>query len=358
MQQVSPASRRLWPMAAATCLLAVAAALAGCGKKQDAQAVVGQVIAHVGPDDVTQQEVDNELRLANVPPDKRSDAIVKAILGRVIERKYLAQQAIATKLDREPTVHLDALRSREQILAGAYAQRDLSTKVSAISKAEVDDYIQAHPTQFAKRQIFQVEQISFPLQKDMSAISAATKDMTTLDQVEAKLNELGIKFSRGTGALDSATIPSELLKPLEARKPDDVFLIRTRTGASFFKVVSAEDKPLTGEDANNFAKREVSVDLAKKTSQQSYEAALASAKFEGDYARIMTTSTPATNVQAPAPAGGEGAVGEKPAGSEAATGEKPPGGETETGAEKPESQVKPAGEEKAPGETKKDPSKD
>jgi hypothetical protein len=230
--------------------------------------------------------------------------------------------------------------------------------VSAISKAEVDDYIQAHPSQFAKRQIFQVEQISFPLQKDMSPISAATKDMTTLDQIEAKLNELGIKFSRGTGALDSATIPAELLKPIEARKPDDVFLIRTRTGASFFKVVSAEDKPLGGEDANRFAKQELSVDLAKKTSQQSYEAALASAKFEGDYTRIMTTSTPATNVQAPAPGGGEGAVGEKPAGGEAATGEKPSGGETETGAEKPENQEKPAGEGKAPGEIKKDPSKD
>ena len=358
MLRVFPASRLHWRIAAAACLFAAAGALAGCGKKQDAQAVIGQVIAHVGPDDVTQQELDNELRLANVPPDKRSDAVVKAVLGRVIERKYLAQQAIAMKLDREPTVHLDVLRSREQILAGAYAQRDLSTKVSAISKAEVDDYIQAHPAQFAKRQLFQVEQISFPPQKDMSAISTATKDMTSLDQVEAKLNELGVKFSRGTGTIDGATLPSELLKPLEARKADDVFLIRTRTGASFFKVSSADDKPLTGEDADRFAKRELSVDLAKKTSQQSYEAALASAKYEGDYARVMTTSTPAANVQAPTAAGGEGTTGEKPAGGEAATGEKTGGGETETGVEKPESQAKPAGEEKAPGETKKDPSKD
>ena len=126
-------------------MLAVASALAlaGCGKKQEGQAVIGQVIAHVGPDDVTQQELDNELRLANVPADKRTDDVVKAILNRILERKYLVQQAIAAKLDREPTVHLDLLRSREQILAGAYVQRDLGSKITAISKNEIDNYIQS-----------------------------------------------------------------------------------------------------------------------------------------------------------------------------------------------------------------------
>jgi EpsD family peptidyl-prolyl cis-trans isomerase len=348
--QVSRTSRRRWRIAAAACVLAAAAALAGCGRKQEAQAVVGQVIAHVGPDDVTQQELDNELRLANVPADKRSDEIVKAVLSRLIERKYLVQQAVAAKLDREPTVHLDLLRSREQILAGAYVQRDLSTKTSAISKAEIDAYIQSHPAQFAKRQLIQIEQISFPPQKDMESISAATKDMKSLDQVEAKLKELGIKFNRGTGTLDSATIPPDLLKPLEARKPDDIFLIRSRTSASFFKVISLDESPLTGGNADQFAKRELATDLARKSSQQTVEAALASAKYEGDYGRIMTAPTPAANAQTP-PAGGEATAGEKPAGEKPA-GEKP-AGETHGSEEKPAGETQ-AGEEKPAGETKKD----
>src|SRR6516162_470353 len=92
---ITPMSRRRWRIAAMACALPAAMLLAGCGKKQEAQAVVGQVIAHVGPDDVTQQELDNELRLAGVPADKRTDAIVKTGLGRVIERKYLVQQALA-----------------------------------------------------------------------------------------------------------------------------------------------------------------------------------------------------------------------------------------------------------------------
>jgi EpsD family peptidyl-prolyl cis-trans isomerase len=289
---------RGWRVGAAALAIAGATALAGCNKQEETQAATGQVIAHVGQDDVTQQELDNELRLDNIPADKRSDQVVKTVLGRILERKYLVQQAIAAKMDREPTARLDVLRSREQVLAGAYVQRELGAKVAAISNNETGAYIAAHPERFAKRQVFQIEQISFPPQKDMESLAAATKDFKTMDQVEAKLNDLGIKYSRGTAALDGATIPSEMLKPLEARKPDDIFFIRSRTGGSFFKVRSADGRPLTGDQADQLAKRELASDLAKKEAQATSAAALAAAKFEGDYARIMTSAAPVSTPQA------------------------------------------------------------
>jgi EpsD family peptidyl-prolyl cis-trans isomerase len=317
-------TRRRWRIAAIACALPVAMLLAGCGKKQEGQAVVGQVIAHVGPDDVTQQELDNELRLANVPADKRSDQVIKAALSRIVERKYLVQQALAAKLDREPTVHLDLLRAREQILAGAFVQRDLSTKMSSVAKNEIDSYIQGHPKQFDQREVFQIEQISFTSPKDMAALSAATKDFKTLDQVETKLNEMNVKFSRGTASLDSATMPAEMLKVLDARKPDDIYFIRSRGSASFFKVISVESKPLTGDQANEFARREVRVDIGRKSAEDISRAALADTKFEGDYARIMTLPTPAPAKPA------SGTEGETPAGAAPAT-ETPaaPAGEPE-----------------------------
>jgi EpsD family peptidyl-prolyl cis-trans isomerase len=316
--QVTPISHRRWRIAVFGCALA-AALLAGCGKKQEAQAVVGQVIAHVGPDDVTQQELDNELRLAGVPADKRSDAVVKAALSRVIERKYLVQQALAGKLDREPTVHLDILRSREQILAGAFVQRDLSSRVSTISKNEIDQYMQAHPRQFAQRTLFQIEQISFTPPKDLEALTAATKDAKSLDQVEAQLNQMNIKFSRGTATLDSATIPPEMLKALDARKPDDVFFIRSRGSGSYFKVTSVDAKPLTGDEASEFAKRELRTEVARKSAADISQAALATAKYEGDYGRVMSTPAPAGAAPAAAPGG------EAPAGAAAQDNEKPAG---------------------------------
>jgi len=304
--------------------------LAGCGKKQAETAVVGQVIAHVGPDDVTQQELDNELRLANVPVDKRNDQIVKAALSRIVERKYLVQQAIAAKLDREPTVHLDLLRSREQILAGAFVQRDLSSKMSSVSKNEIDSYVQAHPKQFDQRELFQVDQISFTTPKDVEALSAATKDFKSLDEVEAKLNAMNVKFSRGTATLDSATMPAEMLKVLDARKPDDIYFIRSKGSASFFKVTSVDSKPLTTDQANEFAKRQVRLDIGRQGAEAISKSALADAKFEGDYARIMTAAAPAA---APPASGTDGAAlpgaTPAPAVDGAAPTTETPGGETQ-----------------------------
>ncbi len=311
MLHFSGFSKGGWRVAATALALAGAIALAGCGKKQEAQAVTGQVIAHIGPDDVTQQELDNELRLANVPADNRSDPVVKAALTRILDRKYLVQQALAGKLDREPTVHLDLLRERDQVLAGAYVQRDLRAKVTTISNNEIDEYIQAHPDRFANRKVFQIEQVSFPPQKDMESLAAATKDFKTMDQVEAKLNDLGIKYSRGPAALDSATMPPEMLKPLEARKADDIFFVRSRTSATFFKVVSADERPLAGDQASQFAKRELASDLAKKEEQETSAAVISASKYEGDYTRIMTAATPPAGGEAPA---GEAQNAEKPAG--------------------------------------------
>jgi len=68
-------------------------------------------------EDVTTQELENEFRLVNVPPDKQKDpALVKQVLGELVLRKYLLQQALAAKLDREPSVLLDLLRAGPSIV--------------------------------------------------------------------------------------------------------------------------------------------------------------------------------------------------------------------------------------------------
>src|SRR5215217_4873508 len=85
-------------------LTAIAGALAGCGPKSEDQAPSpnSQIVARIGDQVVTTQELETEFRWANVPNDRRKDpAIVKRVLGELVTRKYLLQQAMAAKLDRE-----------------------------------------------------------------------------------------------------------------------------------------------------------------------------------------------------------------------------------------------------------------
>ena len=275
--------------------------LSACGRKQESVAG-GQVIGHIGPDAITIQELQNEMRVLNIPPDsQKDDAVVKRVLSEIAARKYVVQQAVAAKLDRQPTVLLDMLRSREQALSTAYVQREIGTKSAGIGKGEIVSFIQAHPNQFAAREEFDIDQISFQSPKDMDELSAATKDYKTLEQVDAKLNELGIKHVRHPGAIDGATLPDNVMASLKARKDDDIFLLRAGEGATFFKVTAMTPKPLAGDDAEKLARRALLQELLRTTTADAAKAALASATFEGDYARIIASPAPAAATPAPSP---------------------------------------------------------
>ena len=285
-----------WTSIPRVALFAVAASsllLTGCSKKSGDQvaAPAGQVIAHVGTDDVTIQELENEFRWLNVPLDKRDDVTVKKVLGDVVSRKYLVQQALAAKLDREPTVHLDLMRAREQVLAGAIMQRSTVANAGSIGKAEIDKYMSAHPQRFAKREIINVEQITFPVPTNVQSVVDATKDFKTLDEVDQKLTQLEVPHNRSKGTLDSGELADDFFAALQAKKADDIFLIRTAANGTFFKVVGEQVMPLAGDEAANRARLMMRIDLQRVESSQAVTAANANAKFEGEYAKIMSEQT-------------------------------------------------------------------
>ena len=120
------------------------------------------MVARIADQVITTQELENEFRLANVPPDKQKDpALVKRVLGELVLRKYLLVQALNAKLDREPGVLLDLLRAREQVLESAYLMRTAASK--APSKEDIDKFIASNPAKFSGRKVLSVEQIVFPI---------------------------------------------------------------------------------------------------------------------------------------------------------------------------------------------------
>lgn len=268
----------------------VGLALAGCSKNNEVQseAPKSQVVAKVGDQVVTIQELDNEFRLANVPVSMRKDPeTVKRILGELVTRKYMVKQALDAKLDREPTVLLDILRSKELVLANALVARNVTTKSEAISQADIDSYMKNNPLKFANRQILSVEQISVPLSATSQAVIDATKEMKTLDEVDQKLTAMGVQHGRSTGAITSGELPPELVDRVMAKNPDDIFFLRAGANGVFFKVTGETANPLEGEAAINAARQYMRQDIIKSELSMISVSANLGTKFEGDYAGIM-----------------------------------------------------------------------
>jgi EpsD family peptidyl-prolyl cis-trans isomerase len=287
-----PVSRRYVFRAGRLLLLltALTTVLAGCGKKSDDQASKpnSQIVARVGDQVVTTQELETEFRAANVPEDRRRDPeIVKRVLGELVTRKYLLQQAITAKLDREPTVLLDLLRVREQVLANAFMARQISTRASAINKAEIDKFIAANPAKFADQQIMNVDQITVPFNATTQSVIDETKNLNSLDEVDQKLTTAGIPHGRSNGALNSAEIPNDMLKAMQSHKPDDIFFARAGQNGVFLQVKSKEPHPLVGDAAVALARQLLRIDMLKTEASMASSSANIGAKYEGDYAKIM-----------------------------------------------------------------------
>ena len=173
------------------------------------------------------------------------------------------------------------------MLANALASRDVTTKSSSISKANIDNYIANNPLKFANRQVMSVEQISFPLTSTSPALIEATKEMKTLDEVNQKLTGMGVQHGRSAGAISSGDLPQDLFNMMMAKQADDIFFIRSGVNGVFFKVTGQEARPLEGEAAVNAARQYLRQDIIRSEVSMTSVAANLEAKYEGEYAGIM-----------------------------------------------------------------------
>ena len=130
-----------------------------------------------------------------------------------------------------------------------------SSRFQGPSKAEVDRYIANNPRKFANRKLFSVEQIGFPFGPNGQSLVDANKDAKSLDEIDQQLTAAGIPHGRQMGVLNSADIPQDFYSSIEAKKAEDVFLLRSGPNGIFFKVrvkkrVRLKGKPLPISRAN------------------------------------------------------------------------------------------------------------
>lgn len=282
----------------AVCAIASLASF-GCSKKSEGTSAAShsQIVARVGDQVVSTQELDAELRWNNVAADrKHDDAMVKRVLGELVARKYLLQKSLDAKLDREPTVLLDVLRSREQVLAKAFAMRELSRQASAITVADTEKYIVDHPLKFAKRKILAIEQISLAAGSADQSLVESMKDSPSIEKVDQRLTDLGIAHTRSSASLSTSEVPDELFRSIQDKKPGDIIFVRSGQNVVFLSIKGEEFRPLEGDAAITLARQLQQQDLARAQASLTNLTAGAEAKYEGEYAKIMGEHSELPNV--------------------------------------------------------------
>ena len=231
-----------WAATLSVCLLGLSACHGGFRK-----APTGQVVARVGGQEITVRELNLQVggRLPSDPQARR--AKLQNAVAYLVTRMALAQLAQRDKLDRGPDF---ALRKADVVegLMAATAQQQLAGLVPPTTDDEARQFITDNPTLFANREILSVDAVR-PRTNLSDDQVQAFKSLNQLDQVEAKLTQLGVASDHGQVQLDTAKLNPQLVGAIKKLPAGEVFITRTGGMVMFGVLLGAQSEAISGDQA-------------------------------------------------------------------------------------------------------------
>jgi len=219
-------------------MCAAAALLAGCHKGVPE----GQVAATVNGEEVTLQELNTEIQASNIPQGMDKKVAQQQALQHIIDRKLLLSAARDKKIDKSPEFQAQKQRTDELLLAQTYAKQQLNA-VPVPTDSDIQKFMIEHPNAFTSREALQLDQIRFrPGPNDVKKLSIIQGDHN-LDAVAAHLTGLGIKFDSVKAGLDTAQVPTDLIKAINKLPAGEPFVLPTNGIITVNVVVGRQSIP-------------------------------------------------------------------------------------------------------------------
>ena len=278
-------ARRRTALAAGLVLVAL---LGGCNRGGGTPK--GQVVATVNGEDITIHELNSELALARPPADIPHKTVEQVVLGRVVERKMLADVARDRKLDKNPDFILAERRVEDGLLVQAL-QGDIARKIPVPTREAAEKYLEAHPDQFGQRKIYTIDQIQFLRPGNIASLGL--EKANTMAEVAQILTTNKIDFRRANTTVDALTVNPSLVAEIGkivARNPQEVFMFADRPQGApapvmyVNKIVDTKVTPFSGEPAINLAQQLIQRDATQKALVANLAAFRAAAKDKIKYA--------------------------------------------------------------------------
>jgi len=195
----------------------LALVVSSCEKKPG-----GQTIAVVNNEEITAADLNTELSNSNASAADASKDARSQALERLIARRLLAQQAKSDGLDKSPQFLNQLRRTTDDLLINMLISRQANTQ-QVPSAAEIAKFEASRPGVFAKREVWTLDQLVYPLPKD-ATVTAKIAAAKSLDEVAQALTGAGIQFTRATKQFDSAMLPPNLYAQLSNLAPGEPFI--------------------------------------------------------------------------------------------------------------------------------------
>lgn len=228
-------------------LLALSLVLAGCGDpgKRDRAT---QAAARVNGETITLPQIQQVLQQRGVPGDQ-ADAATKVVLERLIHQTLAVQRAQQLDLDRDPKVQLQLDLARREVLARAYLER-VGAAAAAPDADAVRRYYDEHPALFAKRRIFQLQEIAIEARPEqVDALRARLGEGGDVESFADWLRANGYRFAAVQAVRAAEQLPPARLAALAALRDGQALWAAAPNGVLVAIVAGSREQPVTLEQA-------------------------------------------------------------------------------------------------------------
>ena len=233
--------------------------LIACGNKDKESAETGksntQVVAKVNGDEISIHQINFQLgRLTQQNQAHFNEAqnkeAAKQILARLVDQQLLIQQAVESKLDRNPNV-LQALEaSKKEILAQAYLE-ELMSKAEKPSADKIDTFYKENPELFEARRVFRLQELIVEVDQAKHAeISSAVAGMKGINDIANWLKTKNYPFNANSNVRAAEQLPLALLKKIQPLKDGEFIAVPAGNSLNIIHIAASQSKPITREKAS------------------------------------------------------------------------------------------------------------
>ena len=247
--------------------------LAACEKRPE-----GQVVAVMDGQEITLQELNQELSDANMPNASDDKAIRKSALQNIIDRKLVADLAREEAIDETPEYIVREQRMKDSLLIQMFAQK-VGRALKQPTPEQVSQFIAQNPNKFEQRALLLVDQIRLSMTQDPDVVNVLRNAKTVAD-VEQMLASKGLRFERGEVQFDTAKLPLAVAEKIRSLPAGEPFVIPTATSYTVNLVTATKPTPVTGDAAKPIALAELQQRALKQELQNRMKAARAKAKID------------------------------------------------------------------------------
>jgi EpsD family peptidyl-prolyl cis-trans isomerase len=235
MQRVER-SRVLGKASIAATLVACGALLAACGGKPSSSTT--QVVVKVNDVEITRSQLEQALQSLAV---EATPAVTQQAVDTLVNEQLLAQQALASKLDRDPVILQRLERARRQVLAQAYLERNVYPRTT-VATADIEGYYHKYPVLFDKHRTYHFATFLIRQADGTDKLRAELDDAHTDAQLRAVLERNGVAYTAAEVSTPAESLPISKLDAIARANVGDLLTADQQGGQLLLMFVNGIDE--------------------------------------------------------------------------------------------------------------------